>query len=93
MVGVAVKTDVEATGFVVSSWLQADGGDYNPVVVDDGVVQVRLKGACASGFTSQRPLLFGGATPCSTKCPTYTSWRRCRRHINSTTGTEVNRKL
>lgn len=59
MVGVAVKKDIEAMGFAVSPWLQADGGDYNPVDVDDGVVHVCLKGACASGFTSQRPLMIG----------------------------------
>lgn len=39
--------------------LQADGGDIELVSVEDGVVMVRLKGACAGCPMSQMTLTFG----------------------------------
>ncbi|MCK4235608.1 MAG: NifU family protein [Candidatus Krumholzibacteria bacterium] len=39
--------------------LQADGGDVELVEVKDGVVKVRLKGACAGCPMSQMTLAFG----------------------------------
>ncbi len=39
--------------------LQADGGDVEFVAVEDGVVQVRLKGACAGCPMSQMTLKNG----------------------------------
>ncbi|MBN2072172.1 MAG: NifU family protein [Candidatus Krumholzibacteriota bacterium] len=39
--------------------LQADGGDIKLVSVEDGVVMVRLKGACAGCPMSQMTLTFG----------------------------------
>ena len=39
--------------------LQADGGDVELVVIKDGVVQVRLKGACAGCPMSQMTLKNG----------------------------------
>ena len=39
--------------------LQADGGDIELVAVEDGVVKVRLKGACAGCPMSQMTLTFG----------------------------------
>lgn len=39
--------------------LQADGGDVELVAVDDGVVKVRLKGACSGCPMSQMTLKNG----------------------------------
>ena len=39
--------------------LQADGGDVELVEVDDGVVKVRLQGACAGCPMSQMTLKMG----------------------------------
>jgi Fe-S cluster biogenesis protein NfuA len=39
--------------------LQADGGDVELVDVKDGVVKLRLKGACAGCPMSQMTLAFG----------------------------------
>ena len=39
--------------------LQADGGDIEVVEVVDGVVRVKLKGACAGCPMSQMTLAFG----------------------------------
>jgi Fe-S cluster biogenesis protein NfuA len=39
--------------------LQADGGDVELVDVVDGIVKVRLKGACAGCPMSQMTLAFG----------------------------------
>jgi Fe-S cluster biogenesis protein NfuA len=39
--------------------LQADGGDVELVDIEDGVVKVRLKGACAGCPMSQMTLAFG----------------------------------
>ncbi|MBN2183747.1 MAG: NifU family protein [Candidatus Krumholzibacteriota bacterium] len=39
--------------------LQADGGDIELVSVEDGIVKVRLKGACAGCPMSQMTLTFG----------------------------------
>jgi Fe-S cluster biogenesis protein NfuA len=42
-----VKEKVEAVLAKIRPALQADGGDVELVGVDDGVVKVMLKGACA----------------------------------------------
>jgi Fe-S cluster biogenesis protein NfuA len=42
-----VKEKVEAALALIRPALQADGGDVELVGVDDGVVKVILKGACA----------------------------------------------
>jgi Fe-S cluster biogenesis protein NfuA len=42
-----VKEKVEAALAKIRPALQADGGDVELVGVDDGVVKVMLKGACA----------------------------------------------
>ena len=42
-----MKTKVEAAIKTIRPALQADGGDIELVDVVDGVVKVRLKGACA----------------------------------------------
>jgi len=42
-----VKEKVEAALAKIRPALQADGGDVELVGVDDGVVKVALKGACA----------------------------------------------
>lgn len=39
--------------------LQADGGDIELVGVEEGIVKVRLKGACAGCPMSQMTLTFG----------------------------------
>ena len=43
----------------IRTGLQADGGDVELVDVVDGVVKVRLKGACAGCPMSQMTLAFG----------------------------------
>lgn len=43
-----MKEKVEAALAKIRPALQADGGDVELVGVDDGVVSVTLKGACAS---------------------------------------------
>jgi Fe-S cluster biogenesis protein NfuA len=42
-----VKEKVEAALALIRPALQADGGDVELVDVDEGVVKVRLQGACA----------------------------------------------
>ena len=42
-----MKEEVEAVINEIRPYLQADGGDIELVGVEDGVVQVRLCGACA----------------------------------------------
>ncbi|MFH0840147.1 MAG: NifU family protein [Candidatus Omnitrophota bacterium] len=52
-----VKKDVEAVLNKLRATLQADGGDIELVEVnEDGVVKVRLKGACAGCPMSQMTL-------------------------------------
>ena len=42
-----MKEKVEAAFENIRPYLQADGGDIQLVDVEDGVVKVRLRGACA----------------------------------------------
>ncbi len=42
-----MKEKVEAALEKIRPYLQADGGDIQLVDVEDGVVKVRLRGACA----------------------------------------------
>jgi len=41
-----VKDKVEAVLDQIRPFLQRDGGDVELVAVEDGIVKVRLKGAC-----------------------------------------------
>ena len=54
-----MKEKVEEVLNEVRPSLQADGGDVELVDVVDGVVKVRLKGACAGCPMSQMTLAFG----------------------------------
>jgi len=55
-----MKEQVEKVLEEIRPNLQADGGDIELVEVgDDGVVKVRLKGACAGCPMSQMTLAFG----------------------------------
>jgi len=54
------KSKIEATLGIVRPSLQADGGDVELVeITDDGVVKVRLKGACGGCPMSQITLKEG----------------------------------
>ena len=55
-----MRKEVEATLAKIRPNLQADGGDVELVeVTDDGVVKVRLVGACAGCPMSTMTLAFG----------------------------------
>jgi Fe-S cluster biogenesis protein NfuA len=54
-----IKEQVEKVLEEIRPNLQADGGDIELVDVEDGVVKVRLKGACAGCPMSQMTLAFG----------------------------------
>jgi Fe-S cluster biogenesis protein NfuA len=55
-----MKEQVEAIIGEIRPYLQADGGDIELVeVTDDGVVKVRLKGACAGCPGAQMTLKMG----------------------------------
>ncbi len=54
-----MKEQVEKILDEIRPGLQADGGDVELVDVVDGVVKVRLKGACAGCPMSQMTLSFG----------------------------------
>ncbi len=54
-----VREEVEAALNEIRPGLQADGGDVELVDIEDGVVKVRLKGACAGCPMSQMTLTFG----------------------------------
>ncbi len=54
-----MKEKVAAVLEKVRPMLQADGGDVELVAVADGVVQVRLKGACSGCPMSQMTLKNG----------------------------------
>jgi Fe-S cluster biogenesis protein NfuA len=53
-----MKEQVEKVLEEIRPSLQADGGDIELVDVEDGVVKVRLKGACAGCPMSQMTLAF-----------------------------------
>jgi len=54
-----MKEKVEAALNEIRPMLQADGGDVELVEVEDGVVKVRLQGACAGCPMSQMTLKNG----------------------------------
>jgi Fe-S cluster biogenesis protein NfuA len=54
-----VKEKIEATLAQIRPALQADGGDVELVGVEEGVVRVRLKGACAGCPLSEMTLKQG----------------------------------
>ena len=54
-----MREKVEAALAQIRPSLQADGGDVELVDVNDGVVQLRLQGACAGCAMSTMTLQFG----------------------------------
>lgn len=54
-----MKEQLETALQELRSHLQADGGDVELVDYEDGVVKVRLKGACAGCPMSQMTLQWG----------------------------------
>jgi Fe-S cluster biogenesis protein NfuA len=54
-----MKESVQAVIDMIRPKLQADGGDVELVSVDDGVVKVRLQGACKGCPMSQMTLKNG----------------------------------
>jgi Fe-S cluster biogenesis protein NfuA len=56
---ISMKEQVEKVLEEIRPNLQADGGDIELVDVVDGVVRVRLKGACVGCPMSQMTLAFG----------------------------------
>ncbi|MGQ9517907.1 MAG: NifU family protein [Anaerolineae bacterium] len=54
-----MKEKVQQVLETIRPALQRDGGDVELVDVQDGVVQVRLQGACAGCPMSQMTLAFG----------------------------------
>jgi len=54
-----LKTEVAKALDEVRPHLQVDGGDVELVDVEDGVVKVRLKGACAGCPMSQMTVKWG----------------------------------
>jgi Fe-S cluster biogenesis protein NfuA len=56
---IEMREKVEQALDEIRPGLQADGGDVELVDIEDGVVKVRLKGACAGCPMSQMTLAFG----------------------------------
>jgi Fe-S cluster biogenesis protein NfuA len=54
-----VKDKVESALAHIRPMLQADGGDVELVAVEDGIVKLRLKGACAGCPVSELTLKQG----------------------------------
>jgi len=54
-----LKTEVEQALAEVRPHLQVDGGDVELVAIEDGIVKVRLTGACAGCPMSQMTLKWG----------------------------------
>ncbi len=54
-----LKEKVEKALASIRPMLQADGGDLELVSIDDGVVKVRLKGACGSCPMAQMTMSAG----------------------------------
>ena len=54
-----MKEKVEAAMNKIRPMLQADGGDVELISVEDGIVKVRLQGACAGCPMSQMTLRNG----------------------------------
>jgi Fe-S cluster biogenesis protein NfuA len=57
--GKTLQQRVEEAIDHVRPYIQADGGNIELVSIDDGVVKVRLKGACAGCPMSQMTLKMG----------------------------------
>jgi Fe-S cluster biogenesis protein NfuA len=51
-----MRKDIEKALVKIRATLQQDGGDIELVAIEDGVVKVRLKGACAGCPMSQMTL-------------------------------------
>jgi len=64
-----MKDVVEKTLGEIRPQLQADGGDIELIGVEDGVVKVKLKGACAGCPMSQMTLKMGVERYLKTKIP------------------------
>jgi Fe-S cluster biogenesis protein NfuA len=64
-----MKDEVEKTLGEIRPQLQADGGDIELIGVEDGVVKVKLKGACAGCPMSQMTLKMGVERYLKTKIP------------------------
>ena len=64
-----MKEDVEKVLNEIRPGLQADGGDVELVDVNDGVVKVRLVGACGSCPMSQMTLKMGIEEALKAKLP------------------------
>jgi len=54
-----MRQKVEEALAEIRQWIQADGGDIELVDIEDGVVKVRLMGACAGCAMSQMTLQMG----------------------------------
>lgn len=54
-----MKEKIEEALTEIRQWIQADGGNIELVDIEDGVVKVRLMGACAGCFMSQMTLQMG----------------------------------
>lgn len=54
-----VKAEVEEAVTEIKPWLQADGGDIELVAIENDLVKVRLKGACAGCPMAQMTLRNG----------------------------------
>ena len=64
-----MKTEVAKALDEVRPHLQVDGGDVELVDVEDGVVKVRLKGACAGCPMSQMTVKWGVESYLKKKVP------------------------
>lgn len=64
-----MREEVEKIIQQIRPALQADGGDIELVGVEDGVVKVRLKGACAGCPMSQMTLSMGVEKALKEKIP------------------------
>jgi Fe-S cluster biogenesis protein NfuA len=64
-----MKEEVEKVLDEIRVMLRADGGDVELVDVDDGVVKVRLQGACAGCPSAQMTLKMGVEKTLKEKIP------------------------
>ena len=69
---------IEKALLKVRAGLQQDGGDLELVSVEDGVVKVRLKGACAGCPMSQMTLKMGVEKLIKQEVPGVPTPPRCR---------------
>ncbi|HID29103.1 MAG TPA: NifU family protein, partial [Desulfobacterales bacterium] len=70
-----MKESVQAVIDKIRPMLQADGGDVQLVSVDDGVVKVRLQGACKGCPMSQMTLKNGIEKYVKQEVPEVIEWR------------------